>query len=242
MPLIVYCCVTYCPSAFGPKTQDHWTALHFVNAVKGTPLAGYAYLPLRPGGLARAGDAVRIDRSSANAAPLWFARLAVHALPWRDFLPVGLVPLPDAACDLAASRPPHTLALADALTSELGADVATVDALRWARPMPKAHSADGSRDSQVLYGRLRVRGARRTLDGRRVVLVDDVVVTGAHLRAAAAFLTDCGAHVACAICAVRATDEVVRQGDALTPSSLVLPDFQSDPDWLLPGIYDGLEL
>ena len=56
MPFTVCCCLTYWP-AYGPKTQDRWTALHFVNAVKGTPLAGYAQLRLS------SGDTVTISRS-----------------------------------------------------------------------------------------------------------------------------------------------------------------------------------
>jgi hypothetical protein len=236
MPLRIYSCVTYCSTFGGVRTQAHWSALHFAKAIKGTPLAGYAVLPLP------IGDRVRVDRRTAHAAPQWFAQLAVHALPFRDFLPIGVVPVPDSECDLACARPPRTIPLADALTSELGADVATVDVLRWARPMAPAHSADGSRDPQVLYGRLRRRDRLCPLAGQRFVLVDDVVATGAHLRAAAAFLSDCGATVAGAICAAYATDSLTPGQDPLAPSRLVAMDFEPDPDWLLPERIDGVEL
>jgi hypothetical protein len=236
MPIAVYCCVTYAPSFHGVRTPDEWAALHFVNAVKGTPLGGYAILRL-PGG-----ESVLIDQETSGSVANWFAQLAVSAVPWRDLLPCGLVPVPDARCDGEAARPPHTLRLADALTSQLGAGAAAVDVLRWSRPMARAHSADGSRDPQVLYGRLRRRDRSWPLTGRRLVLVDDVVASGAHLRAATAFLRDCGGAVVCALCAARACGTLLPGEHALAPSTHVIADFHSDPDWLLPETVGGIEL
>ena len=235
MPFTVCCCLTYWP-AYGPKTQDRWTALHFVNAIKGTPLAGYAQLRLS------SGDTVTIRRDTAAAAPGWFAQLAVNALPWRDCAPCGLVPVPDAGCDLSAAAPPRTLVLAEALASQIGPDAVAVDLLRWVRSMAKAHVADGTRDPQVLYGRLRLKDRAWPIARQRLVLVDDVVAIGGHLRAAAAFLGDCGAVVTHAICAARASDTVNTAEIAFEPTTLMLPDFQSDPDWLLPEVYEGVEL
>jgi hypothetical protein len=235
MPLTVCSCVTYCP-AYGAKTQDRWAALHFVNAVKRTPVGGFAQLRLP------SGKTVTINRDTASAAPEWFAQFAVNALPWRDVLPCGLVPIPNSGCHLSSADPPRTLALAEALASEIGPDAAALDLLRWVRPMAKAHRADGTRDPQVLYGRLRVRDRTWPLGGQRLVLVDDVIATGGHIRAAAAFLSDSGAHVMHAICAARANDALNAAESALAASVLVLPDFDSDPDWLLPEIYDGVEL
>jgi Phosphoribosyl transferase domain len=235
MPLTVCSCVTY-RAAFGPKTQDCWTAFHFVNAIKGTPLGGHAQLALP------SGDTVRIDRFSAAAATAWFAEISVNALPWRDFLPCALVAIPDAGCGLPTADPPRTFALAEALASQIGPDAVAVDLLRWVRPMPKAHVADGSRDPQVLYGRLRLRDRMWPIAGHRLVLVDDVIATGGHLRAAASFLTDCGGVVTHAVCAARASDALNAEETALTPSLHVLPEFHSDPDWLLPEIYEEVEL
>jgi hypothetical protein len=236
MPLTVYSCVSYSPIFGDRRTEEAWAALHFVNAIKGTPLAGYANLPLPSGGV------VRIDRPAATSAPQWFALCAVNALAWRDFLPCGLVPVPDATCDLKADRRSNTYRLADELACALGPEAAIVDVLRWIRPMARAHSADGSRDPQVLYGRLRLRDRSWPLARQRLVLVDDVVASGAHLRAAAAFLTDWGAAVLCAICAAGCSETLSGNENALTASAHVLPNFHSDPDWLLPEIYDGVEL
>jgi hypothetical protein len=235
MPLTVCSCMTYCPT-FGAKTQDLWTALHFVNAIKRTPLAGNAYLPLP------SGDTVRIDRATADNAPAWFANFAVNALPWCDFLPCGLVAIPDSACDLRSAVPPRTYALAEALAVAIGGDAVAVDLLRWVRSMAQAHAADGTRDPQVLYGRLRLKDRTWPISGKRLVLVDDVIATGGHIRAAASFLTDCGAIVTHAVCAARASVGLNAAESPLAPSTDVLPDFHSDPDWLLPEIYEGVEL
>jgi hypothetical protein len=227
--------MTYCP-AFGARTQDAWTALHFVNAIKGTPLGGYAQLQLP------SGDNVRIDRTTADQAATWFAQFVVNTVPWRDFVPCGVVAIPDSGCSLSSACTPRAFALAEALASAIGPDAVPIDLLRWVRPMAKAHTADGTRDPQVLYGRLRLKDRTWPVGGQRLVLVDDVIATGGHIRAAAAFLNDCGALVTHAICAARANDAVNPGESPLGPSVLVLPDFQSDPDWLLPEIYDEVEL
>ena len=241
MPFTVYACVSYSPAFGGFRTQDDWTALHFVHAIKNTPLAHFAVLRLRDG------ENVRIDEESAHAAPIWFAKLAVSGFPSRgasarDVFPFGLVPIPDAACSLSADRPPRTIRLADALASELGPDAFVDDLLRWVRPMLPTHFGEDSRDPQVLYGRLRLRDPLRPVRHQRFVLVDDVIASGAHLRAAAAFLRDCGATVVCAVCAARARRTRLLSGSFLSPSTEVLPDFHSDPAWRLPEIYDGVEL
>ena len=94
----------------------------------------------------------------------------------------------------------------------------------------------------MLYGRLRLTAHRMALSGQRLVVVDDVMASGAHLRAAAAFLRDCGAEVLCAICAARACDTLTPNRSPLVRSVDVLRDFQSDPDGLLPETIDGVEL
>lgn len=236
MPLTVYSCVTYVPNFDGTRTQEHWTAVHFAKAIKGTPLAGYAALSTS------VGETIRIDRTTAGAAPEWFAQLVIAAVPWRDVLPCAFVPIPDATCDLAAGRMPRTFALAAALVSALGGDVAVCDSLRWCRPMSPVHMADGSRDPQTLYGRLRLTNRRWPVAGKRLVLVDDVVASGAHLRAAAAFLIDCGAVVPAALCAARACEALAGGDHPLSPSVHILEDFHSDPDWLLPETVDGVLL
>jgi adenine/guanine phosphoribosyltransferase-like PRPP-binding protein len=133
--------------------------------------------------------------------------------------------------------------LAMALVAALPAGTTTVrDVLRWARAMPSAHHAGGTRDPQELSDRLRLVLPKLPLDGTPIVLIDDVIASGGHLRAAAAFLRDSGADVIAAVCAGRADDVVANDVDPFMMRADVLPDFVSDPDWLLPEVYDDVEL
>ena len=68
----------------------------------------------------------------------------------------------------------------------------------------------------------------------QIVLVDDVIATGAHLRAAAAYLQDCGGRILMALCVGRADNTGSLPDDPFRTCTGVLRDFQADPDWLLP--------
>jgi hypothetical protein len=242
MPLPVHVCCSYTPSKT-TRSPDHWAALHFVKAIKGTPIDGHADIPLSPR------VSARLTPSCAHLAPHWFARMAVAGIDWTALAPCAFVPIPDASCDLAATRPPKTHRLAGALSAVLRSRGAEMfDVLRWSRPMAPAHCADGTRDPQVLYGRLCLKERRLVkelplaLEDRRVVLVDDVIATGGHMRAAAAYLVDCGADVPAAVCVAHATYDDQDLSAPFKLRTIVLPDFQSDPDWLLPEVYDGVQL
>lgn len=66
-----------------------------------------------------------------------------------------------------------------------------VPALYFSQPVPKS-SAGGGRNEGLIYSRLR---AQNLGQPRRVVLLDDVYTTGAHVRAAARFLREQGFNV-----------------------------------------------
>jgi hypothetical protein len=169
--------------------------------------------------------------------------MAAAHFTWSRIGRFSIVPIPDASCALSSPRPPRTCAIADALVDALDPGKATVlDVLRWVRPMPTAHQAGGTRDPQELYGRLRLTLPRLPHDNANVVLVDDVLASGGHLRAADAFLSDCGANVIVAVCAGRADDTEAPDLDPFKTRIDILPDLVSDPDWLLPELVDGVEL
>jgi orotate phosphoribosyltransferase len=77
----------------------------------------------------------------------------------------------------------------------------------------------------VLYSRLRLVGEGVT--DRRSILIDDVLSSGGHIQAAAAFLANRGVDVAGAICAGRAEDAVVGE-DAFSMRIESLSDFPAN--------------
>lgn len=182
----------------GWKNRD-WAASKLVKAIKGKPVNGYADIPVGAEGFRR------LDATNVARAPAIFALIAGQRVKWNEAGPIAFVPIPDSDCAMGAPTAPRTLGLAKALAeSSLTGDSIATDILRWDQPMPSSHQAGGTRDPQLLYPRLRLAGA--VPPDRRIVLVDDVVTSGGHLRAAAAFLESGGATVAGAVCVGRADD------------------------------------
>lgn len=224
----VFSCCTY-STAFRARREPEWLALQFVRAIKGKPLKGYVDVPL-PGN-----RLMRLDHATAASVAAWFGELLAGGLTWDTVGALTLVPIPHAACDLHAHVPPKTLPLADALRDALApGQAAVMDLLRWGEAIPQAHLAGGTRDPQELYSVLRLTVASLPEQLPQIVLVDDVLASGGHLRAAAAFLIDCGAEVQMAVCAGRADNSDTGLECPFSIRTDVLPDFVADPDWLLP--------
>jgi hypothetical protein len=214
MPLRVFCCCTYRTSGRDWTKRD-WAACWFIKALKDKPIRGYAHVPLPDGRFAF------LDGSTSFQAPIWFADIAAARIHWTGMGSVAFIPLPDSGCGVGETVAPRTLRMARALTSRLGTPSITVDVLRWKTPMPSAHRTGGTRDPVALYERLTLVSDVPT--GTRLILIDDVLASGAHLRAAAAFLADQGCAIAGAICAGRADNEVIEE-DAFAFRVELLPD------------------
>jgi hypothetical protein len=193
-------------SLFTYRTKGRgWTAaqlgvLGFVQALKKRDLEGTARV------LVKAGEAERrLAARNATDAFDWFAEMVVPLL--REELAttrVVLVPVPDCGCteDVIESR---TSALALAVARRAGS-VVVADVLRWRRRMAPARSGQGPRDPVSIYQNLRLRPGWGPVSWP-YVLVDDVVTSGGHLRACAAFLHNHGARVERAICAARSDQD-----------------------------------
>jgi predicted amidophosphoribosyltransferase len=114
-----------------------------------------------------------------------------------------LVPFPSSKADLAFSNTNRTTTLANAIGAEYGHGVTVCDVLRFDQPIPSANEQGGTREAEILYEHLRLTGS---VKDQRVVMIDDVLTSGGHLRAGVAkLLTDGHAsEVMMAICAGRA--------------------------------------
>jgi len=229
MSLTVVSCCSY-STLFDKRSKAEWNALQFVRAVKGRALRGYARVPLPDG------TQGFLDQSTRASAAGWFGRIAAARITWDRVSRVALVPIPDARCDVRAGAGPRTLALVSALASALPPQKASIlDVVRWDQPMIPAHAGAGTRDPQELYSSLRLRPAKLPPELPPIVLVDDVIATGAHLRAVAAFLRDWGGHVIAAVCVARADNSGDPLDDPFRIRTDVLRDFEPDPDWPPPA-------
>jgi hypothetical protein len=196
MSLTVFCCCTY-RTAGETFTQADWGALKFIKAIKSKPVNGYAQVPVF-------GQSKRefLNATTASQAPDWFGRMVANGLRWSSVGAVTLVPIPNSACDSSAAQLPKAFILATAAAAHIGDKASVADVLRWKVAKVPAHQG-GTRDVEKLFQNLAL-ARNAELPSQPIILVDDVMTSGAHLRAAAAFLRARGANVAYALCAGRA--------------------------------------
>jgi len=224
-PLTVVCFCTYRTRKTSNWTDRDFAAYKLMKAIKGQPVSGWADIPVEPGAWAR------LDGSHASAAYNIFGRMAAQLVEWAAVRPSAVVPIPNSSSTVARAESPKTRALADALVkhAQATADVVVADVLRWSEPMGAAHACMSRRYPEQLYPFLRL---IRTLPvDRAVILVDDMLTTGGHMRAVAAFLAGHGATVWGGVCAGR-SDDSLTIGDAFAARVDVLEPFVFDPSLL----------
>lgn len=212
MPITVVSFATYLTRYDEPPRDDDYNALKFVKAIKGEPINGWAWVPFQ--GVRR-----KLNDANADNAIGWFGSLAgeyIAGLGLRGA--VCLLPIPNSPCTATNGKVSRTTRLAEAIAAHLP-NSQVCDLLRWRRVLPSARKG-GSRDPAVLYNNMVLTSA---LPKGKVILVDDVRTTGAHLRAAAAKVIAEGGKCSLSVCAGRT---VLAQEDE--PFSILgeeFPDF-----------------
>jgi hypothetical protein len=215
MPLSVVSFSTYLTTVEGLTWRPHdYDARDFVHAIKDFDIAGFAFVRRRD-------TWHQFENASRHEVLDWFAEMVADHFE-RSPLggPFALVPVPGSKADLGFEGTPRTAVIAMVVAGQLASARGVRDVLRWDAPSPAARLAGGVRDAAWLYDKLHLTAPMR---GERVVLIDDVVTTGGHLRACTAKLRSDGAEVLLAICAGRADSAQV--ADPFAVRSEELDDF-----------------
>jgi orotate phosphoribosyltransferase-like protein len=155
--------------------QSDFNVNKLVKSIKGSEFKGYADLKDVDGKWRRIASGNRVEAISL------FARWASRRIKDEGLGEIALVPVPSSDCT-SYEDSTLPLTLARAIKSEHGNSVSVGPWLRFVKKMQKSHDG-GTRNQSVFEENLRV--SHLATSASRVVLIDDVKTTGAHLRACA---------------------------------------------------------
>jgi hypothetical protein len=172
-------------------TQPFYDTHKLVTALKGEPVKGFVNIKL-------GGKTIELRDENKEVAVDWFGE-RVAEVKFTPGLAYYICCLPDSNCTLDGTRTSKIERLALAIRARVP-QINIVDTFRFKNPMPKSHETN-MRDPAVLYSALEVL-ASPPLDGR-VIVLDDVCTSGAHIAAAAAHLKVHGVSDIVAVCAAR---------------------------------------
>jgi hypothetical protein len=194
MPLPVVCYCRYLANRSIFWRPEDFDSYKFVHALKGHQLNKHCFVPVR-------GTQRKLSNENLEDAVEWFGIFGADRLAKTNIIGnIAVVPIPSSGCTVSSSVRPPARKLARAVCDSFqGARL--FDCLRWKQNLGSASKEGGPRDASVLYDNLRLMA--KPPAGSRVVLIDDVLTSGGHLRACAARLKIGGAHVDLAICGGR---------------------------------------
>lgn len=174
-----------------PGVPNHFDTNCIVAALKDEPVKGFALITI-------ADAKTKLDATQPDIVLHWAAeRLGPRIAQEFKGKRIALVPIPGHACTSREHVAVHRVCqLASRIAgwiSEHGEDidVCVVPLVYWSRVVESAHKQGGTRDPVKVMEDYRSDADPR-LDARTVVLIDDVVTTGARLCAAERYLTNQG--------------------------------------------------
>ncbi len=173
----------------------NWACFWYVKALKGEDMGN---MP-SPQAFTLAGVSHVLRKGSPDDVLTWTGE-AVARLT-KDFGNLAFVPIPASTAAVGSPSAGRTGQIAAAAAAaHSGARFA--DVLRWREVRQSSHSGGGTRDPNELFQNLILTGDIYL--NEYVVLIDDVLTTGAHLAAATRLLRAAGAWVWTGVVAARA--------------------------------------
>lgn len=213
MPLNVACRAQYLTAPVSNMRGVDYDAIHLVKATKGLDLTPKAYTWVPIGG-----HNVRVAEGNKDRAMDWFAEWAAGQVNSMGNGPKVLVPVPSSKSTPDTPADFRTAVIADKIAA-LCPNVTVVPALRFKTARSNSREEGGSRSADVLYREMVLTQA---LPEGRIILVDDVMTGGGHLKAAAWMIEDQGRAVQNAICCGRTTDIQLNDPFSVPPETIDL--------------------
>lgn len=189
---------------------DQWDfdAYKFIQALKGNSVSGYATLQRPNGGW------LKIEGENTAAAFQIFGEWGAKVLDDIGLEEGHLVPVPSSTC-LELGGDEKGRKLAQAITN-VRPNFKVLEALHWHKKLPKS-AEGGPRDVPTLLANLRI---MQELPEGHLILIDDVVTTGGHLRASASGLRHFGGTVELALCGAQTVNDRPKPIFAIAPRDL----------------------
>lgn len=209
MAVTAVCFCTYLTGILVPWRHEDHNAHKFIKALKGDPINGYARILV-----GRTWH--RLQESNRDSAIDWFGEMAAdYVTKNHKKRPLALAPVPSSNCVVGGRIVSPIYRMADAIASRLQ-NVTVWDGLRWSEAMIPSHKG-GIRNAAHSYAHLRI---TRKLPEAEIVIVDDVLTSGSHIRAIAAKLTASRGVCKLAVCAGRTVGEQVEDPFAIIEEEL----------------------
>lgn len=196
MALPVYSRAQYLTAQVGQMRPEDFNATHLVKAVKGLPLHPNAYTNVQI-----AGEWVKIVEANKDRAVDWYAEWATEYVGGLQGTKV-LVPVPSSKSTPETGADFRTAIIANKIAAGC-TNTIVAPLLRFKKPRLNSREEGGSRDPDVLYSEMVLTGS---LPAGTIILVDDVLTGGGHLKASSWVIDDSGRSVHSAVCCGRTED------------------------------------
>ncbi len=205
MAVTAVCFCAYLTDISLPWRRGDHNANKFIKAFKREPIKGFANILV-------GSTWHRLEESNRDSAVDWFGEMASAYIKRKHKVrPLVFAPLPSSKCVANGGIVSPTYRLADAIASRLQGAVVW-DGLRWSKTMTPSHKG-GARDTAYFYKHLVI---TKTLPHADIVVVDDVLTSGAHMRAVVAKLAEKNGKCSLALCAGRTvSDQVAKPFDLI---------------------------